>query len=771
MASYDDFRTIYRTVDNVNSYIKPIILNGGDVNGRRLHVTFMHNGDPIAITDNMSAQMTANPDIRNLAVNGDYVTMTRVGDGFEADIPRSVLVDPKCSFIGVQLIRDNDDTGDDYNMVCSRNIAVQVEPQLLNLEGSTGSDSLAELHKLIKEVQDTLHQLEQDVQSVSFTMGDVAAADPNNAASATFTGERLQRVLNMMLPYVQLNLGNVTQVPWDQDATVALRDDPAHALTKLIDFGLRQGRQGPGTHVADIDVLSDSDVPLTNLHPTTNLQQGSLIQDAHGDQYVVESVGESSVHVSHAIEGVNYEGTPAGFGTIGIQIDGGYGTPTAEIETSGPATALNMLFKLHNLVGAQGLRGFSVYATPSDINEGENARSLAPTDAVVGDMLVSLRFDETQSALLAEYGTITAITDDNLTLGTIEARTLLVTMVKMATATVDDATGTPSVETAFNPQTGQITFTFHNLKGEKGDQGENTAAINSVSATIDNTTGTPTVTVEQGGTPENRDLTFHFTGMKGETGAVENLEIGDGLSGDGTSTPITVKLGNGLTLNDEKGVAVNFDDTTLQLVNGKLSAKPTDLSAYQTTAQADAKYATKGEVPSLSGSVTDPIVFQNGKIGLNYGGSLHLDNGVLAINRGNGIGQTSDSQLTITPDPAGPVQVSGTGVNVAVDGTTITVEDGKLHAAGTGLTKRTVTFAASDFDDNLTATKTVEGLKADTIITPASDVENMRTVYLASPVIQDHSDDSTISDGSIKAICQSAPIADMTFNLLTFAAN
>lgn len=558
MASFDDFRTIYRTVDDVNSYIKPIILNGGDVNGRRLHVTFMHDGDPVAITDNMSAQMTANPDIRNLAVDGDYVTMTRVGDGFEADIPRSVLVDPKCSFIGVQLIRDNDDTGDDYNMVCSRNIAVQVEPQLLNLEGSTGSDSLVELRKLIKEAQDTLHQLEQDVQSVSFTVGDVAAADPNNAASATFTGERLQRILNMMLPYVQLNLGNVTQVPWDQDATVAMRDDSSHPLTKLIDFGLRQGRQGPGTHVADIDVLSGSDVPLTNLHPNTNLQQGSLVQDAHGDLYVVESVGDSSVHVGNAIKGVNYEGTPAGFGTIGVQIDGGHGTPTAEIEASGPATALNLQLKLHNLVGEQGVRGYSVWATPEDINTGSNPRAIVPADAVVGDMVIGLHFVADASTLIAEYATITAIADDSVTLGDVTDKTLAVTMIKTAVATIDDQTGTPSIDVTFDPESGQQSFAFHNLKGSKGDKGENTAAINSVTATIDDTAGTPAVTVEESGTPENRDLTFHFTGLKGKPGAIENLQVGEGLTGNGTSEPLAVKIDPSKALGvTDQGIGIN----------------------------------------------------------------------------------------------------------------------------------------------------------------------------------------------------------------------
>lgn len=55
-------------------------------------------------------------------------------------------------------------------------------------------------------------------------------------------------------------------------------------------------------------------------------------------------------------------------------------------------------------------------------------------------------------------------------------------------------------------------------RGEKGEKGENTAAINTVTASVDATTGTPAVTVTASGTPQNRDLKFAFTGLKGTNG-------------------------------------------------------------------------------------------------------------------------------------------------------------------------------------------------------------------------------------------------------------
>ena len=55
------------------------------------------------------------------------------------------------------------------------------------------------------------------------------------------------------------------------------------------------------------------------------------------------------------------------------------------------------------------------------------------------------------------------------------------------------------------------------LKGDKGDPGE-AGQITSATASIDNTTGTPSVNIELGGTPEKRTIDLKFSGLKGEPG-------------------------------------------------------------------------------------------------------------------------------------------------------------------------------------------------------------------------------------------------------------
>lgn len=90
-----------------------------------------------------------------------------------------------------------------------------------------------------------------------------------------------------------------------------------------------------------------------------------------------------------------------------------------------------------------------------------------------------------------------------------------------AAASVDDTTGTPAV-TVTKTVTDDVTnfdFAFTGIKGADGTNGTDgvTPKI-SAAASADSSTGTPQVTVDVSGTTAAPDLSFYFTGIKGEKG-------------------------------------------------------------------------------------------------------------------------------------------------------------------------------------------------------------------------------------------------------------
>lgn len=100
-----------------------------------------------------------------------------------------------------------------------------------------------------------------------------------------------------------------------------------------------------------------------------------------------------------------------------------------------------------------------------------------------------------------------------------------------ANVEVGNTTGIPSatVERSGTNENPVLTFSFNNLKGEQGIQGETgvTGATPNITANVEvnNTTGTPSATVERSGTNEAPILTFSFKNLKGEQGA-------QGIQGD-----------------------------------------------------------------------------------------------------------------------------------------------------------------------------------------------------------------------------------------------
>lgn len=118
MVSINDYKTLSIELDQVNSYIPPIVVNEADNNGRRLKFTPTYEGQPV--TGITSARMYYDPRPRDASSIGDYVDGTKDGDGWVFVIPPNTFT---ANVQGIASVSFTDEDGETY----TRSMPINVE--------------------------------------------------------------------------------------------------------------------------------------------------------------------------------------------------------------------------------------------------------------------------------------------------------------------------------------------------------------------------------------------------------------------------------------------------------------------------------------------------------------------------------------------------------------------------------------------------------------------------------------------------------------------
>ena len=163
-----------------------------------------------------------------------------------------------------------------------------------------------------------------------------------------------------------------------------------------------------------------------------------------------------------------------------------------------------------------------------------------------------------------------------------------------ATASVDANTGTPSVTVTKTEDPLVLNFSFHNLKGAKGDTGP-AGTLDSVTATVDSTVGTPSVEVVYDGS----NAEFNFHNLKGDTG----------------DTGSTGETGNGIAAISKTGTSGLIDTYTITYTDGDTDTFTVTNGAKGDTGETPDIYTTavtlaegSSAYAHVSGTIEQPLI-------------------------------------------------------------------------------------------------------------------------------------------------------------------
>ena len=703
-----DYRRIVLDCDFVNNWVPPIIASTGDLNGRIIVAKVTNNGSVVAPSEKLHAQLLVNPKPNDEGYFGDYVSMEPVS-GFETAAFSCAIPYGAVSKPGrtrMGVAFLADNDDGTQDIICTRPFNVEVEQGVLRVDSDS---AIGDFEENVKKAQAAAAAAKQSETNPAQSASEAAQSASQAADSAEAAAESERNAAQSASEAA----ASATQAGEHETAA----ENSARAAAESASQAAGSASAAAESASQAADSASDADASASNAATSESNAKQSETNAASSATKAATS--ESNAKASETAAKQSETNAANSATQAGASATSASQSASAASQSASQAAT-----------SASQAAGSASAAKQSETNAASSASDAAESASQARDLVENFNLTVGETATsdpgtnavveITKQGTVYTA-DFTIPRGEQGPRGENTAAISSVTGSVDNNVGVPSVDVVAGgtPEQRTLDFQFHNLKGQKGDKG-NTGDTGvtpniTLTASVDANVGTPSVNVTKSGTPENPVFDIALHNLKG---GVNTVAHDDTLTGDGTSgTPLGVA----------DTIARKTDIPTDYVSDSELA---TQLGNYVTTKSLTSTlngYATDTELSSGLRSEASEREKQDGLLEDAISGKIAASN----VKAGAGI----------------DTHVSGNDVTVSASPATINV-----------------TFEASLFSEgSLTARKTVSGLGSVNMVSPKASAANIAACQACSPWLADHTDDSGIPAGQVQCTVSSVPTADLQF--------
>ena len=547
-----DYRRIVLECDFVNDWVPPIIASTGDLNGRMIVAKVTNNGSVVEPSEKLHAQLLVNPKPNDDGYFGDYVSMEPVS-GYETAAFSCAIPYGAVSKPGrtrMGVAFLADNDDGTQDIICTRPFNVEVEQGVLRVD----SDSA------IGDFEENVRKAEQAAANAAESAEDAAGSASAAASSASSAADSAEAAAESERNAAQSASQAATSASQaGEHETVAQNSARAAAESASQAAGSASAAAESASQAADSAEAAD-----TSASNAATSESNAKQSETNAASSATKAATSASNAKASETAAKQSETNAAGSAT----------QAGASATSASQSASAASQFASQAATSASQAAGSASAAKQSETKAASSASDAAESASQARDLVenFNLTVGETTTSEpggnavveITKQGTVYTA-DFTIPRGEQGPRGENTAAISSVTGSVDNTVGTPSVDVVAGgtPEQRTLDFQFHNLKGQKGDKGNTgdpgvTPNI-TLTASVDANVGTPSVNVTKSGTAENPVFDIALHNLKG---GVNTVAHDDTLTGDGTSgTPLGLTPG---TMSSVYTDAASCDDITSQ---------------------------------------------------------------------------------------------------------------------------------------------------------------------------------------------------------------